>query len=58
MSWWVICWLVATICLLICVVAQWVYIQMLEQRIQAVATEIRWTCGGCDNTEYLYRALR
>lgn len=57
MSWWVICLIGAVVCLLVCVIAQWVYIQMLEQRIQSVRTELRWTCGACENTEYIYRSL-
>ena len=57
MSWWVICLIVAVVALSGVALAQRLYIYALEQRIQSARTELRWTCGGCDNTEYIYRSL-
>ena len=47
----------AVICLSICVVAQRFYISMLEQKIACARSEARWTCGDCENAEYILKAV-
>lgn len=47
----------AVICLMGCIVAQRVYINMLEQKIACARSEARWTCGECENAEYILRAV-
>ena len=45
------------VCLMTCIVAQRVYIHMLEEKIRCVRTETRWSCGECENVEHIMRAV-
>ena len=45
------------ICLVIGVMIQRVYIYKLEEKIRCARTEARWTCGDCENAEYILKAV-
>ena len=49
--------LVACVCFMVCIVAQRFYIYALEQKIACARTEARWTCGECENAEYILKAV-
>lgn len=49
--------LVACLCFMTCIVAQRFYIHTLEQKIRSARTEVRWTCGECENAEYILKAV-
>lgn len=57
MKTWLILLAVGVVVLSVTCFLQWLYIKALEQSIQAVRSELRWTCKACDNTEYIYKAL-
>lgn len=48
---------VACVCFMVCIVAQRFYISILEQKIACARTEARWTCGECENAEYILKAV-
>lgn len=46
------------VCFMICIVAQRVYIQMLEQKIERMRSESVLWCGDCDHAEYIFKEIR